>query len=280
MASSKARLIRRSVLLLCTGLAGGGCAFDPVRPPYEPTAATATVVQAIETGRCEELARMLAAGAEPNPPQSRVAPLALAVARREPSCAQALLRAGADPDQGLADGTSPLLLAAGDGRDDLVDLLIAAGASPMRVNSAGMAPLAAAAGNGHARTVARLLAAAAPVDLQSARGWTALFHAVAERRVAALDVLLSAGADVDHRDVNGTTALMIAAAACGECVAPLLARNADVDASDTRGVTALMVAAQNGQEATMQALLAAGADASRRDHRGRGWRDWAVTVAR
>jgi ankyrin repeat protein len=271
MASSKRWQILRAAFWVAAGLAGG-CAVQPAHSPE--SAAAPTVAQAIETGRCAELDAILATGAEAKPPDAKLTPLALAVARRQPLCAQTLLANGADPDLGLADGSSPLLLAAGDGNEALVAILIAGKASPGRANRSGVTPLAAAAGSGHQAVVSRLLAAGAPVDSQSARGWTALFHAIAEGRLLIVDQLLQAGASGAHRDVNGTVPLMIAAAACAECIAPLLAHGAELDAVDVQGITALMVAAQNGQQRAVGALLAAGADATRRDRNGRDWRDW------
>lgn len=90
-----------------------------------------------------------------------------------PTRAQALLRAGADPERRNREGTTPLYEASVCGRAALVRLLLAAGAAPdteSRGLGADGTPLCAAACWGHTETVRALLAHGADPNLREEHG--------------------------------------------------------------------------------------------------------------
>ena len=127
-------------------------------------------------------------------------------------------------------------------------------------------------GEGQMADVLRLLS---DVNARDSSGWTALMYAAQAGSVRGMQVLLDAGADVFARSNAGETALL---AAVSSAYAPdakvrlLAARGLDMNTRDNRGVSALMLACRYGgvrRRETIVALLALGADASKRDADGR-----------
>ncbi|MFF3499760.1 ankyrin repeat domain-containing protein [Streptomyces sp. NPDC003247] len=110
-----------------------------------------------------------------------------------------LLRAGADPAAGDADGTTPLYLASVEGFAGIAARLLAAGAPP-DAESAGPGaegtPLCAAAAWGHTDTVRTLLAHGADPSLREDQGtgMTPLEWASREPHPETVAVLRAAGA--------------------------------------------------------------------------------------
>ncbi len=92
----------------------------------------------------------------------------------------------------------------------------------------------------------------------------------------AFRLLLAAGVDVTAPDAIGATSPLIAAIEGQVCVDEALARVTDVEATLRDGRTALMASAAVGAASVCAVLLRKGADASRRDVKGRT----AVMVAR
>jgi ankyrin repeat protein len=87
---------------------------------------------------------------------------------------------------------------------------------------------------------------------------------------------------VAERDVAGRTPLIVAVEQGGSNVKKLLSSGFDVtiDAQDSIGATALMNATFRDHLATVQTLLAAGADPTIKDCRGRGALYWGSRVGR
>ena len=118
---------------------------------------------------------------------------------------------------------------------------------------------------------------AAEPDLATARsadGFTALhypaFFGVGDAAVASR-ALLDAGADVNARSANRFSVLPIHSATAGnhdDVVAVLIDAGADVNATQRHGWTPLHGAAQNGSVASVERLLAAGADPAARNDDG------------
>ncbi|MCF6474824.1 hypothetical protein FAF44_41575 [Nonomuraea sp. MG754425] len=136
-----------------------------------------------------------------------------------------LLAAGARPDPPA--GGTPLYQAAVRGDTAVVRMLLAAGADPGRESTAdgeGL-PLCAAACWGHLGAVVALLDAGADPDLPEDPGgsaMTALHWACANDRLAVVAALLAQGADPGLRDRSGGTALTRAAERGAAAVAAAL----------------------------------------------------------
>lgn len=174
-------------------------------------------------------------------------PLGLAIARRDTAMAEALLRAGGDPDRA---GTSeytylPLVSAAWNGDVAMVRLLLAHRARVDPVNPR-VPPLIAAAqaGREHGATVSFSL----------------------------LSMMLDARAPVDGADDEGRTALMEAAGAdaAPEVIALLVARGAAVNRVSRYGRNAAHAVAPFTEKsgATLDALIAAGVNLDQQDAQG------------
>jgi ankyrin repeat protein len=109
---------------------------------------------------------------------------------------------------------------------------------------------------------------------RSADGFTALhypaFFGVGDA-AGATSALIAAGADVNARSANPFSVLPIHSATAGnhdDVVAVLIDAGADVNATQRHGWTPLHGAAQNGSLASVERLLAAGADPAARNDDG------------
>jgi ankyrin repeat protein len=118
--------------------------------------------------------------------------------------------------------------------------------------------------------------------VRSADGFTALHYPAffgLGQAAEAGRILLAAGADVNARSDNDFAVLPIHSAVAGghdEVVAALIDAGADVNARQRHGWTPLLGAAQNGSLASVERLLAAGADPAARNDDG----NTAIDVAR
>jgi hypothetical protein len=133
-----------------------------------------------------------------------------------------LLAAGADPNASVVERTpsgevfqlTTLFVAAGVGRLETPRLLLDAGADPSRADGNSATPLMQAAGNGHLEVMRLLLARGAAVDAVClSNGWTA-FHAACatylHRHPACAEALVRAGCDVGLQDIDGKTGRQLA----------------------------------------------------------------------
>ena len=215
-------------------------------------------------------------------------PLVDAARHSDRAALRALLDEGANVDTAEADGTTALHWASY--RDDVAsaDLLIAAGADVDAANDLGATPLWAAGQNGSAAMVARLLDAGAEPNAPLLSGETPVMVAARSGSADVVRLLLDSGADLAARGPRGQTALMWAVAQQhSDVVALLIEHGADVDARTAvwsqvvavpphgqpeynreipqGGNSAMMFAARVGDLASMQLLLAAGADVNDAD---------------
>lgn len=144
---------------------------------------------------------------------------------------------------------------------------------------APMADLTSASHHGDIARVKSLLAAHADPNAKNAESDAALNLASREQHLDVVRALLAAGADVNARGQIGDTALIDLLRACSaktfELTQVLLSAKADVNAAEADGVTALIAASRCNDPRVVRALLAAGADGSRKADNG----DTAVTLA-
>lgn len=177
---------------------------------YEAFQVSTPLFRAIETGEAEEVATLLAAGADPN------------------ECN------GHDED-------TALMIAAIEGRVRVAELLLKAGAQVNLGDSAGYTPLMGAVCADSLPIVRMLLAAGADVHRVCARsGSTALHDAAAGNHLEIVEALLEAGADANAQEnEDGCTPLMCAVAALApRVVEKLLQHGAEASARSSRGDTA------------------------------------------
>ncbi len=228
-------------------------------------------------------------------------PLMTAIVTHDLPAAELLLEHGATVDTVGEAGSTPLMMAAGYGYTNLVQRLLERGAAILRQDGDGNDAL------DHAAMGARFthgIAAAAQgeaLDVQN--------PAQVDSTATCL-LLLERGANVNHTDASGSTPLIIAARVGEpENVRLLLARGADVNAQNHEGHTALISALLPTSEKvrltfspttieahqrtiqfitplfeklsrieqTVQLLLEAGADSTKRDASGRSAYDYAST---
>ncbi|MDQ5980705.1 MAG: uncharacterized protein QG602_3682 [Verrucomicrobiota bacterium] len=187
--------------------------------------------------------------------------LAEAMEKRDRQEVARLLAAGADIDAAQADGMTALLWAVYLDDTDMARDLIAAGAAPDRTNRYGFTPLLFACRNGNAELVAALLAAGSDPQRAEPAGESPLLAAARVGRSGLVRALLAAGVHPDAGLPSGQTPLMWAAAeGHTEVVEILLAAGADLNARLPSGFNAWLFAVRGGHTATVQALLRAGSD--------------------
>ena len=235
-------------------------------------------------GRDEAVLALLANGADPRlrDAEGRTA-LHGAALSGNPNIAAMLLDAGANIDALDTQGMSALAMACRAGNWTLAAFLLEHGASVDP--ESGEPPLigACAIGEDDIAGARLLLKHRARVDALDRLGRSALMAAALEGHTALTRVLLAAGADARRADRNGTTALMEAArAGSAALIEALGAAGADVHARDVHGRDALILACQSPRSdaATMQALLALGADPTRGGGDGRNALDHASAAGR
>ncbi|NZA28681.1 ankyrin repeat domain-containing protein [Luteimonas sp. SJ-92] len=218
---------------------------------------------------------------------------------------QAMLRRNVSPAG--AGGLARFLAAcarseqAGRGLEQLALELLERGADPFAASAEGDPPLALAVRLGWGRVLERLVAVGVDLDARDSHGMTALHLCAALGREAALKTLVRHGAAPDVRAADGQTPLGVAlsggrrdladwldwrgwtlprralraedlpaAAIIGDAdaVRRLLDFGFAVDTPDAQGCTALLRAAGGGHRATVDLLLARGADAQLAAHTG------------
>ena len=162
---------------------------------------TTPILRAVQEGRADILAALIAAGANVNARNNfGISPLALSLTNGSPAMTLQLLKAGADPKVPVPEAGNALLAAARTGESEVLTALIKAG---MNVNEAEpktrQTALMWAAAEGHEPAVRTLLAAGADIKARSSRNESPLFFAVRKGDIGVVDALLGAGADVNER---------------------------------------------------------------------------------
>ncbi|HET6604741.1 MAG TPA: ankyrin repeat domain-containing protein [Xanthomonadaceae bacterium] len=209
---------------------------------------------------------------------------------------QWLLAHGADPDHAAHAGATCLSAAVSMGFEPVVATLLEHGAGADRLLPGAVTPLMIAAALGLPAIARTLLAHGAQVDARDDSGNSALLAAAQfgfagaerERAAALMRVLLEAEADPHAVNARGQNALLLLLGAQAEPGVPgdeagllpllelLLERGVALDVADRRGFGPLHLAALHGLPRVLARLLAAGADAGRRDALNRTAHDVAL----
>ena len=173
-------------------------------------------------------------------------------------------------------------------------LMLAAGAGIAAAETADDRRVRQLAGQAHsyAGDVRALLAKGADPNVPDRNGRTAVHGAASISATETMQALLKAGGNPNRRDKDGNTPLHLASAAAPvtgfvATIRLLLRADADPGIANGEGRTPLHIAVtRHEQPAAVEALLAHGADANRRDRRGStplhaalghnpGWPGWA-----
>lgn len=196
------------------------------------------------------------------PAASTLPALANAAEEGQQDTVRALLRQGADPNEGQADGMTALHWAVHGNDMAVAQLLLEAGAQAGASNRYGITPLFLACENGNASMAKLLLHSGADPNVTLRGGETVLMTAARTGDVDTVKALLAHGAEVGTReDISGQSALMWAAAeGHAEVVQELLDKGSDIGLRLASGFTPLLFAVREGHIEVTRVLLDAGAD--------------------
>ena len=177
--------------------------------------------RAVNVDNADAVARMLAAGLDPNQLDPHGQPaLIVALQTESVKVAKVLMDAkGVDVDIRNRVGETPLMMAALKAEVDAVDALVAHGA---KVQKDGWSPLHYAATGGSAAIVKLLLSKGAVLEARSPNGSTPLMMAARYGNEEAVDALLAAGADRTLKNDLGMDASAFAGSAGRERLAARL----------------------------------------------------------
>jgi hypothetical protein len=189
-------------------------------------------------------------------------------ARGHEAFALDLLERGADPFAPSPAGDPPLALAVRLGWQRLADRLLAEGVHLEARDSHGMTALHLAAALGRETMVKRLIAQGASPETRAADGQTPLGVALASGRRDLADWLDWRGWPLPRRPLQDADVPAAAIVGDADAVRRLLDLGLPVDTIDAQGCTALLRAAGGGHRATVDLLLARGADPKRAAHTG------------
>jgi len=202
---------------------------------------------------------LLDAGARPNDHESDdYTPLAHAAYIGDLSAVQTLVRHGADVKQRFMQGQTALHVA---GSDKVAEFLVESGADVSAVNDDGFAPLIYSEAKGDIARVKLLVRLGVHLNVLDNEGYTPLIHAAHKGNVEMVKALIAGGARVDMHDKYGLTALHWAAHfGKPDVIKALASAGADPNAIYQDGFTPLIGAANDGNAAVVQALLEVGAN--------------------
>jgi ankyrin repeat protein len=183
-----------------------------------------------------------------------------AASRDDVAAVKQLLRDGANPN------AVTLSLACINGDAELVGILLKAGADANAPLTDGTTPLMAAASSGSVAAVRALLEAGASIDAKESHGQTALMFAAARNRAEVIRFLIAHGADSKVT----TNVTKLGRAQFDEDGNPIAARGGGgraggaggqargTTATVMGGMTALLLAARNGHQDAVRALVESG----------------------
>jgi ankyrin repeat protein len=201
-------------------------------------------------------------------------PLALACESGSAEMVRMLLKAGADPNQSLANGETPLMMAARTGSVPVLELLLKAGAQlEAREKLRGTTALMWAAANANANAVRLLLSRGADLNAHSATVAPGRRPYLADSGRARIQEFIDGVGqggtvvEVDAPDAKERLAAEreVAKRAIANLPAPPPGGRTD---KQWGGLTPLLFAAREGDLATVQILLDAGADVNQKSEFG------------
>ncbi len=189
-------------------------------------------------------------------------PLIEAARSQDQKAVRALVGQHADVNARSDDGSTALLWAAHWNDLESASLLLKAGADANAKNDFQMTPLSQACENGSAPLVELLVKSGANPNTPIATGETPLMTCARSGNVEAVKTLISHDAAVNTKEpAQNQTALMWAAAERHPSVVKaLIDANADLQAHSKKGYTAIHFAAREGDQESLQLLVAAGVD--------------------
>ncbi len=187
-----------------------GCSSPQVRTDVTRVSAPTSLMQAAEQGDLSRLQQLMKQGESVNAVSASGTALTAAAANGQRDVMLALLRAGANPNLGVAEGqSSPLHQLAVAGDVPALRVLIAAGANLEHRDAEGLTPVAVAVRGGSLPTINALIQAGANVNAVM-DGRSLLMQAVELNSLLMAQILIRAGADVNFHSQAGLTALTIA----------------------------------------------------------------------
>ena len=208
-----------------------------------------------------------------DPDDAGTTPLYLAARYGRVECIEALVRLGANVEQGKDNGTSPLHVAALQGFVDCVRLLLGYGADPnaliMSGDNAGATPIAVAAKNSQAECIELLVKRGGNVATPLSDGTTPLYLAAQSGSQVCVDLLIQHSqrhelSDEFHsQNRKGWFATPISIAAYHghrECLESLLDAGFDVNYAVDGAAIPLYIATQRRHVACVELLAQRGAD--------------------
>ncbi|MGV2432490.1 MAG UNVERIFIED_CONTAM: ankyrin repeat domain-containing protein [Rickettsiaceae bacterium] len=199
------------------------------------------------------------------PDTNGTSPLHLACTASNQKLVARLLAAGANPNQLDKRGLTPLLTASYNGDAAVVDRLLKAGAEINNPNNGGVTPLCIASYNSHVKVVELLLNAGAEINKPNNDGQTPLYVACQKGNWDILELLFSNVTEetANYPDTKGISPLHLACEAGDyRLVARLLAAGAKPNHFDKMGVTPLMIACENLHPSIVAILLDRGSAVS------------------
>jgi ankyrin repeat protein len=200
-------------------------------------------------------------------------PMHDAASRDDLAAVKQLLKDGANPNAVTREGgVTPLSLACVNGDADLIGILLKAGANANAPLTDGTTPLMAAASSGSVAAVRVLLEAGAAIYAKESHGQTALMFAAARNRAEVIRFLIAHGADSKIT----TNVTRLGRAQFDEDGNPIAAAGGrggreggrggaggqarGTSATVMGGMTALLLAARNGHQEAVRALVESGVD--------------------
>ena len=188
-----------------------GCSSTPVVANVENTQVQkpTPLMEAAYAGQVDRIHDLVEEGASVNAQAPSGTPLLTAVRNNQEQTALALLRYGANPNLGDAEGVTPLMVAAEKGHTTLAKYLLAGQARVNKTNDDGQTPVSLAARAGNLAMVKLLLSAGGNVNIER-NGRSLLMQVVGNNDLLMAQVLIDAGADVNYISPQGKTALDVA----------------------------------------------------------------------
>jgi cytohesin len=190
--------------------------------------------------------------------------LSVAVRRGDMQVVARLLAAGADPDVKDLDGDAPLHITAEQCRSDLAELLLKHGADPNARDRHGFTSLHIAVWVRCGAVVEPLLRHGADPNARDAGGRTPLHRAADEGCADVAELLLDYGADPNVVDRGGWTPLHLVDIHV-DLLEILLSRGAYPDVANPGGEAAIITYAMNGYVDEVAVLLDHGAHSEAKD---------------